>query len=474
MAVFSPGFFEADEISHFLKAREMWHDWRIVLDIWGRPACTGLFGLAAPLGLAASRLVAVGVTALIGWGADRLLQEVRRREFIQPIDPAHGAGGYFARNERPWVWVLLYAQPLFLMNTFAVMTELLLACAWVWAAVLLVRGRFGWAGLVIGLGGLARPEGWFAIAAWPWFLFAWQWKGKGAIRWGRLIASSLMAGMPMLAWWGAGVAAYHNPRWMIDFFPWQASSQYGKTGLLFLASAVVSLAIWMWMPVIAAALRLGRERRWPAFMILVGPVGCFYLLHAFLGSFGLMGSMSLPRYFVSVSPFLAILGVIGLAGFERRWRRPRVMRELIVGAVVLPSLVLAAAGQLPVSKTTDMLRLDAAAAAYEAQVPLEGRNAHLIAGHPYVYFRLAIPMDTPAQSRIYSREAMRGAPPGTFIITDAQLWPREGRPTPKELELWGYELDKSAQNRILQVPEHLDLTTLFPAGGQVALWKKIR
>src|SRR6185312_12956336 len=68
MALLSRGFMEADEISHFLYARSVWHNWRLIVSIWGRFGCTAFFGLAAPFGLTAARVLAVSVTAMTGWG----------------------------------------------------------------------------------------------------------------------------------------------------------------------------------------------------------------------------------------------------------------------------------------------------------------------------------------------------------------------------------------------------------------------
>ena len=81
MGVLSPGFLEFDELTHVLKARELTQDWRVVLDIWGRPACTGLYGIAAAVGgVVAARLLAVAVTGVTGWGAMSLLEVVPRGE----------------------------------------------------------------------------------------------------------------------------------------------------------------------------------------------------------------------------------------------------------------------------------------------------------------------------------------------------------------------------------------------------------
>ena len=61
-AVVSHGFVEADEITHFLNSRSVWYDWTMILSIWGRMGCTGLYALVTPLGVVGARLLAVGIT----------------------------------------------------------------------------------------------------------------------------------------------------------------------------------------------------------------------------------------------------------------------------------------------------------------------------------------------------------------------------------------------------------------------------
>jgi hypothetical protein len=475
MAMASPGFLESDEITHFLKAREMLQDWTQVLDIWGRPACTGLFGLAAAVGgmwsthgaLLAARLFAVIVTAWVGLGSAALYRQLRENEPTEERGPffTGGVGG------QAWVWVLLYAQPLFLLNSFTVMTEMLLACAWVWAAVMLLRGRVVWAGVLIGLGGLARPEGWLAIAAWPILLILWrQVSRERVIRWGVIAASILASFVPMIAWWLAGVVAYHRVRWMIDFFPWQAKSPYGKTGLLFLGSSVVALALWMWVPVIVGMVAAWRRKNAKTLLVVVGPIAGFFLVHATLGSMGLMGSMSLPRYFVCVSPFIAVLAMGGLQAMARWLRHPRWLRKGVIFALLMPGLLLASVGQLPVPKSNDLRQLDIVITAFEQRVPRAQWSTQLIADNPYVFYRTGIRMDTPVHDRIFTADGVRDAPMGTYLMTDAELWGRENRPTKEDLLSWGYQLVV-----VPQVEPRFEWSMFGPALRQrmgVGLWVK--
>ena len=72
MAFQSSGFLELDELTHFMHARESWSDWRRLVDIWGRPLCTGLYALAAPFGIRIARGLAVFIAAITAAGTVRL------------------------------------------------------------------------------------------------------------------------------------------------------------------------------------------------------------------------------------------------------------------------------------------------------------------------------------------------------------------------------------------------------------------
>ena len=463
MGILSPGFLEFDELTHFLKARDLTHDWRVVLDIWGRPACTGLYGIAATFGgIVGARLLAVVVTGVTGWGAMRLLEVVPRGE----------NEGYFAWTRRGWVWLLLYAQPMFLLNSFTVMTEMLLACAWVWAAVMVWRGHTKWAGLFVGLGALARPEGVVAVLIWP--VLLWMARGIGAHVAGRdRVASSLLAFAPVVMWWATGAIAFHNARWVVSQFPWHLESQYGRTGTLFVVSALVALALWMWVPVTVGAMRVWREKNWAGILLLVFPVAAFFLLHGVLGTLGLMGAMSLPRYFLAVSPMIAVLGVVGLERIELRSRRPRLLRKMAIGLTILPLVMLMLANQLPVPKSTNERQLDVAMRAFrERDVLPRGEWAtRVLSVHPYVYYALDIPM------RGFSVESLRNAPAGTYLMTDSLLWNREGLPSPEELMAWGYRFDPLVDREIGAVRPTFDLNgSLMSSSGHmgVGLWVKDR
>jgi len=484
----SHGFFEADELSHFLKARDAWLDPRGILDIWGRPLCTGLYALVVPFGLTAARLMAVLVTILVGIGTLQLANHL-----------SNFSGTSSAQLRSLWLPVLLLAQPFFLINAAAVMTEMLLAACWVWAAVLLsgfsisacqgAKSSFRHkkpillASLLIGLGGLARPEGFFAIAAWPVFLWFWQnsrvSNRTNATKHGNahcitarhqvfyrlqaLLLPALLAGLPTLLWYLAGVWAWHNPRWSIDQWPWSFISQYGNTPLKFFTATLSTMAYWMWIPAAIGIHRALHHRQRDAFFLLVLPTFALFALHGALATFGLFGSMSLPRYFIAISPMLAILTLNGL---ERQ--NARILAAILAP---LPLIILLVSSQYPAPAATDQRKLDVAIAAVQKLVPADELPSRLIAAHPYVSYRLNLPLNSPV-SRSRDRNALRATPAGTVLIADSTIWDFEGSPKAADLAAWGYTTDPALSAKLDAVPTRFDVSAFKGKTVTVRVWIK--
>lgn len=472
LVIRSTGFVEADEISHFLKARYAWENWREILDIWGRPLCTGLFALPAPWGLPVARLFAVGLTALVMMGTIQLGRAlvVRRPESI------------FTRYLPAWLSLLLYAQPLFLMNSFGVLSEMLLALCWVWAAVACAERRLVLAAFFIGLGGLARPEGWLALAGWPVMLWALQqhfrpWPSPRRT----VVLSLLVAGMPVLLWYLVGWWAFHSPAWFIANWPWPVKSVYSQTPWQFAAAVLWAMGCWMIIPVgigIGQVLRNNSAKPIRALLILV-PVFGLVGLHGMLSGFGLFGSMSLARYLVPAAPFLAILTVIGLDALPCYRLLPRRLLPLLVCGLALgPLLLYWQLGKLPVPKSTYCKRIDqavnrlATAGPYLHHTPVDRNPGHLIAANPYVAYRLGTSLNTAGRERLRHPSDIGAAPAGTVLIQDAGVWDHDGYPSGDRLRAWGYEEIAEWAPNINSIPQTSVRPWLDPDDARVTVWIK--
>lgn len=461
MAVVSRGFLESDELSHFLWGRAMVADWKQGLDIWARPACTGLYGLAGAVGgLIGARLAAVGVTALTAWGTVRLAGALGIIE------------GSVADRRRlaALACLLLWAQPWFVLNSFTVMTEMLLACAWVWAAVMLAEKRLVAASLFLGLGGLARPEAWFAIAAWPLFLPWWSKVTGGPLGFKPYARAVGLAGLPVLAWYGVGLAVYANWAWPVQKFPWQVVSQYGKTGHEYWESLAKAIALWIWLAMLAGVIRLGVRKQYRGLVLLAVPLVCFWVLHAFLATLGLMGSMALPRYHVCVGPLVAVLALAGWRSVERvGWLRVPA-QVVLVGLAIWPVYKLMDGGELPTRESNEMRQMDVAIAEVRKMVPGDQVEQRVIASDPYISYAFGFQPWSLAAQRGWDRESYRTALPGTVIIIEENAWLIEGGVEQATLVAQGWVEQKGISALVDAVPPRWDRVAKVRRGGNVRVW----
>jgi hypothetical protein len=496
MAIASRGFLEADEITHFLMAKGVWSNWASVTSIWGRIGCTGLYALVAPFGVTAARLLAAGVTTLTCLGTGILV-----RHFVSTADPKSIKNSWVARHAEALAWLLLFAQPFFALNCFTVMTEMLLACSWVWTTVVLVRCRgradrgIILAGAVLGLGGLMRPEGWIAVAAWPVFAFLWLRSSRlldadappRALRWRVLAASVFTAGLPALIWYLLGVIGhstngYGDWKWVITGWPWAVRDKYNTSTLIFVAWALAAMAVWLWVPIVLGIIRFRQASpataRWQADrrMLLVAPLVGLFTVHGVLGSFGLFGSMALPRYYISVAPLAAVLAVLGLIRVERHatFGRQIIFRSTVTALPLATLALLISLKLLPMAEGPEMRRLDVAVAELRHRVAPQQYRQRIIAAHPYVLLALGLPPGTPVDSRA-NPEAIAHAPLGTLLVTDSKLWISEGHPGPAKLTEWGYTVDAAVAARVDAVAvERMPWTLVWLRPAEVQLWVKKR
>jgi len=489
---FSPGFREADEINHFLIARESLYDWVARVDIWGRPGCSLLYAPVTPFGLLGARLLAAVVTLLVCWGTMRLARLVL---------PAPEKPTFFDRHRDFFVCLLLLVQPCFLIFSAAVMTEMLLALAWVWAAVCVARQRVLLSSLLIGLGGLARPEGLLAIAAWPVFLVLWQWlvkpeEGGGQRRSvGRLAMATIISVVPIVLWYVAGAWSRNDLHWVAANWPYAVKSLYNTNARMFW-TALGAAGSWLWLPAAVAAVCCVAKRDKRAGLLLVLPALCFIALHGVLGSFSLFASAAYARYFICIAPLIAILAVWGcsLAANHRAATLPVVAAlgvamivmtvaqpwffrvpafyiwlavPVYVGAVLvlrgqwsqLFSLGLLAAialsiyqpfqsGELPVPMPLDGQFIDVAVDALPRILPPDLWETHVVAFHPYARYRLNIRIQGDTYNRCNDRVFLANAPPSTVVISDDRLCRDEKQPQEADFRSWGYVLDDELQAKM--------------------------
>jgi hypothetical protein len=407
MAVISKGFLEGDACSHYLTARAAFADPAYLVNVWGRPICTGLYTLpahfAGRLGVRLTSLVVAICIALI----------------TRTIAVGQG-----------WKWptlalIFLLAQPLVFLHSFSELTELpfaLLIAAGFWAYQ---RQQFLLLALVMGLGPLSRPEGfgflglsllalvlhrrwyWSVFLLLPvvlWDYFGWRLNGSQGI------------------WW----------HWLRDNWPYAEESLYERGPLLYFLSvmpAVVSPFIFP-ATVVGVGLCLGftNLRDWVRQAtngskghlrrceILIAILPLMILAgHSLLYWRGKMASNGEVRYMMVVAPFWALLSARGWTWIfsELDWKRPLLWAGF---AAMVPVLVNRAWTVIPMDNSPDWLEAQQIAIWYKSPA-MQHRYPHLLISHVGLQFALDLNPES-GQIREWKKSVVDARPPGTLLVWD--------------------------------------------------------
>jgi hypothetical protein len=407
MAVISQGFLEGDACSHYLTARAAFADPAYLVNVWGRPICTGLYALPAHFG---GRLGVRFTSLLVAISIGFITRSI-----------AVGQG---------WKWptlalLFLLAQPLVFLHSFSELTELpfaLLIAAGFWAYQ---RRQFFLLALVMGLGPLSRPEGfgfliltlaalmlhrrwwWSAVLLMPvvaWDYFGWRLNGSQGI------------------WW----------HWLRDNWPYAEESLYAKGPLLYFVSvmpAVVSpfifpatvVGVWLCLRFLnVKQLFTDFFRGGPGHLrrceILIAVLPLMILAgHSLLYWRGKMASNGEVRYMMVVAPFWALLSARGWTWIfsEMNWKRPLLWAGF---AAMLPVLVNRAWTVIPMDNSPDWLEAQQIAIWYKSP-PVVKRYPHLLISHVGLQYALDLNPQS-GQIREWKKSVIDARPPGTLLVWD--------------------------------------------------------
>lgn len=282
--------YQQDGPMHFLFARWAWKHQMNFVGVWGRPLFTFLYAFPALIGYPAAKLLTVLIALATAWQTWRLAQQLQftRAELVIPF---------------------LFLQPSFLLLCGDTMTEPLFALVLVVALRLHLSKRILAGMLVASLLPLARPEGFFIGVLWGvWYLFDRR-AGRTFVE--RIPVTLLLAAGTYL-WAFVAVWIMNDPLWLLHNWPrdWQPQGgQFGSADIWWYfhkSSYIFGLILkWLFLP---GLLVLAWRRRFltgvSAFVLIFG-------LHALMYVRGSFGSAGYPRYFVCVSPLIAIITLAG-------------------------------------------------------------------------------------------------------------------------------------------------------------------
>lgn len=402
----SDGFLEADGVYHYLYSRFAFEVPAYFTDVWARPLRTAIYAVPAQLGglrgVRVMSLVLAVTLALLAW---KIARDLRL--------PAAGLAALFT-----------LAQPLVLLHSVAELSELPFATLLAGAFWCYVRRWLLAASVLVGLLPLARPEGFGFL-----LLMAIALPLHRRARWLPLLV------LPLVAWnhlgWELNGRAGPSWRWLIDRWPYSASSAYARGPLGKYIAMVPAIVSPLLLPATLAgvggalaplcrAIRRARAgAKWTArlpdhrerclALVAVLPLGIL-VGHSLLHWRGLMGSSGEVRYLLVVGAFWGLLSAIGCEWIFRRFRLPAMWQAAAVASVAWLQ-VNHYWRLMPYRPTSDWRDAEQIVAWYRDST-LESRFPTLLAGHPGITFHLRrCPGDM-------SASVVEQRPPGTLYAWD--------------------------------------------------------
>lgn len=322
LALRSSGTYQDDELRHYLVARTAQHDWRKLLDVWGRPGFTVPFAPAAgvgdmPGGFRATRLMTVAVMLLAS-----VLTYLTARRMRAPM---------------AWLvpWLLLL-MPLWTGLSFTPTTEAVAALYLIGGTWQLAGGHRRWAAVWFAMLPLARHE--LIVLLVPVALY---------FLWRRDVRAVLLLGWGELAWnvaaWAAGtkipLTRFVTPldqghlgsgNVLHYFNRWLEMGGVPAVALTLAAAAMLLIRELRHRPRLIAKSRAGRRARLRCF--ISGGAVALVALQTVLYHFNRFASGGYARFLVPIAPWMAVTILYALWGLVRS-RRPR--PALLVVALVM-------------------------------------------------------------------------------------------------------------------------------------------
>lgn len=324
---------EPDSYAHFNELATVYADFpnnlEIGLGVWAKPLYTYLFGLPVALlggvaglgGLWMVQVLNVAIFALISFLLFRIIKRVTESESLGII-----------------AVLLLSLDFISLRASLSALTEPIFTLFLVSGVYLVLKQRYGWAGLVLGLAVLGRIEGLFFLGVFNLWLVWNNWQKLAEMKEPRLKLNKLseilgvwvIGILPVFVWNFIGFLGTGKVLYIFQQ-GYPVSEQVYGTGGWFDLLATLGLhttAIFGGFVVASIFLilkfrKISGEKFGKEIYLMWAMAAGFVLTQVITWRFGLFGSAGLARYFISVVPFLIIclFFIECLEVHSLRWRK---------------------------------------------------------------------------------------------------------------------------------------------------------
>lgn len=391
-AITSVGFLEADACTHYMYARFALGEHHFLINVWGRPVCTGIYAIPAALGgRIGVRVMSLLLALACGWIAYAI---AKRQGYRRPA----------------LALVFTLAQPLVFLHSFSELTELPFAVLLGLGFLAYQRRWFALMALAIGLTPASRPEGFgFLILAAISFLAhrRWYW-----------IALLLL---PLALWNYLGWDLYGRQvpwwKWLISEWPYAGQSLY-KPGVFFhFVGSLPAIVSPFLFPAVLLGIWLALKKANRLIDILIAAIPLLILVgHSLLFWLGKMASNGELRYMLIVAPFWGILAARGWTWIFDQFNFKHEMRWAALASLT-PILVNFIYPVIPLDFKLDWQQAQRVAQWYQSSDVVK-EYPMLLASHPGIYYFLDQSWTDTKSSREWRKETIDRMPPGTLLIWD--------------------------------------------------------
>ncbi|MGD9978467.1 MAG: hypothetical protein AB7S54_11095, partial [Bacteroidales bacterium] len=284
----------ADSLTHYRFARWAFSHPGFLLDHWAKPVFTLLAAPFAQLGFKGIQLFNVIVGIAAGYVSYLVARELKMKSPLLAI-------------------VICCFTPVFMINLFSGLTEILFAFTAILTSYLLIKGKYSWGAIVVSFLPLIRTEGVVLLPIYALFLISRKRYREIALMLTGLAVYSIagfMFGKSIL--WLAAEMPYTGAR---NIYGTGSLLQFVKRSpgffgipneIFFLTGLVAGLSLYI---------RQKKEYS-KEFLLVVMPFLTYFAAHSVSWWSGIGSSLGLSRYMAAVVPFMAVMATRGLILFS--------------------------------------------------------------------------------------------------------------------------------------------------------------
>ncbi|BDX38344.1 hypothetical protein CYCD_16990 [Tenuifilaceae bacterium CYCD] len=294
--VFSEGYSGgADSLTHYRFARWAFSHPEFYLDHWAKPVFTLLSSPFARLGFKSFQLFNILIGIATGYIAYLVAKELKMRSPILAI-------------------VICSFTPVFTINLFSGLTEILFAFTAILTSYLLIKGKYSWGAIVVSFLPLIRTEGIVLLPIYAYFLVHKKHYREIAFMATGFVLYSVV-----------GFFSGKSIFWLITEMPYKGAVDIYGTGSLFQfvkrspGYFGIPNEIFFVTGLVAGLSLYIREKKEYSkeFLLVVMPFLTYFIAHSISWWSGIGSSLGLNRYMAAIVPFMAVMATRGLYIFAK-------------------------------------------------------------------------------------------------------------------------------------------------------------